>query len=159
MGNQNVVSMEMASRILGLGCVQERMVHSLKEDEAMKDADQVKALALIMGWEQEAHIVLDERNVVEKRYFSIASETGQVWYPRVFTEWNPLTNIADCWQVVEMMRASDWRYMIGSNGNNEGYYCHFWTVERLGGIRAWSNDMLRAICEAVLKAHGKWVEE
>lgn len=118
----------------------------------MKDDDQVSALATVMGWEYfDPH---------EQGTFPVWAGSAPHLGQRVrVKDWNPLTNIADCLQVVEMMRASDWRYMIGSNGKNEGYYCHFWTAERLGGIRAWSNDMLRAICEAVLKAHGKWVEE
>ena len=139
----------------------------------MSDAEIVRLLAeKTMGWEQTAHLILEQKNHPEKRFFSVASETGQVWYPRVFSEWNPLTSDADSWAVLDKMMSqpvtSRWGFALFVDERGESVEANFSYCDpnRDSGSDEVScrcelepynpENRRRAIAIAALKACGAW---
>lgn len=67
-------------------------------------------------------------------------------------KFNPLTNPAHWWMVVERMRELGWNFLIANNLEGQPFGCILTKGDYPGDVRATAKDIGRAVCEAAVMA-------
>jgi hypothetical protein len=117
-----------------------------------------KAIAeKIMGWEAFKD---DDGTII-----SWVTEYGNLFFSDdEGSEWQPSTDMADAWQVVEKMAEdNEWvlnelEHSLDHEGRINGFYCYFHHLEIGSGGSVKAETAPLAICLAALKAKGIDVE-